>query len=47
MKQYGDITKIDGAKIEMVDCICGGSPAIGQTAKGRNAVLPTACGIVR
>lgn len=26
MKHLGDITKINGAEIEPVDCICGGSP---------------------
>ena len=26
MRHLGDITKIDGAAIEPVDCICGGSP---------------------
>lgn len=25
-KNYGDITKIDGASVEPVDCIIGGSP---------------------
>ena len=26
VKHYGDITKIDGRKVEVVDCIIGGSP---------------------
>ena len=29
MKHYGDITKINGAEIEPVDCITGGSPCQG------------------
>lgn len=39
MKHYGDITKIDGGKIEIVDCICGGSPCQDLSIAGNRAGL--------
>ena len=34
MKHLGDITKINGAEIEPVDIICGGSPCQGLSVAG-------------
>ena len=40
VKQLGDVTKIDGAKIEPVDIICAGSPCQDlSTAKGKREGL--------
>lgn len=35
MKHYGDITKIDGAKVEAVDIIVGGSPCQDLSVAGK------------
>lgn len=35
MKHLGDITKIDGSKIEPVDCICFGSPCQDLSVAGK------------
>ncbi len=37
MKQLGDITKIDGGKIEPVDCITFGSPCQDVSIAGQRA----------
>lgn len=39
MKHLGDITKINGAEIEPVDCICGGSPCQDLSVAGLRAGL--------
>ena len=39
MKHLGDITKINGAEIEPVDCICGGSPCQDLSVAGKRAGL--------
>ena len=39
MKHLGDITKIDGAAIEPVDIICGGSPCQDLSVTGKQAGL--------
>lgn len=39
MKHFGDITRIDGAKIPVVDCITGGSPCQGLSIAGKRAGL--------
>ena len=39
MKHLGDITKIDGAAIEPVDIICGGSPCQDLSVAGKQAGL--------
>ena len=39
VKQLGDVTKIDGAKIEPVDIICAGSPCQDLSVAGKRAGL--------
>lgn len=39
MKHYGSITDIDGAKVEPVDIICGGSPCQDLSVAGKQAGL--------
>lgn len=39
MKHYGDITKINGANVEPVDVICGGSPCQDLSVAGKRAGL--------
>jgi DNA (cytosine-5)-methyltransferase 1 len=39
MKHYGDITKINGAEVEAVDVICGGSPCQDLSVAGKRAGL--------
>ena len=39
MKHYGDITKINGAAVEPVDVICGGSPCQDLSVAGKRAGL--------
>ena len=39
MKHYGDITKINGAMVEPVDCIIGGSPCQDLSVAGKRAGL--------
>ena len=39
MKHYGDITKINGATVETVDIICGGSPCQDLSIAGKRAGL--------
>jgi len=39
MKHYGDICKIDGAAVEPVDVICGGSPCQDLSLAGKRAGL--------
>ena len=39
MKHYGDISKMDGAKIEPVDVITGGSPCQDMSVAGKRAGL--------
>ena len=39
MKQYGDITKLDGAKLDPVDLIVGGSPCQDLSVAGKRAGL--------
>ena len=39
MKHYGGITDIDGAKVEPVDIICGGSPCQDLSVAGKQAGL--------
>ncbi len=39
MKHYGSITDIDGAKVESVDIICGGSPCQDLSVAGKQAGL--------
>ena len=39
MKHYGDITKINGATVETVDVICGGSPCQDLSIAGKRAGL--------
>lgn len=39
MKHLGDITKIDGAKIPVVDIITGGSPCQDLSIAGKRAGL--------
>jgi DNA (cytosine-5)-methyltransferase 1 len=39
MKHLGDITKINGAEIEPVDIICGGSPCQDLSVAGKRAGL--------
>lgn len=39
MKHYGDITKIDGAAVEPVDIVCGGSPCQDLSVAGKRAGL--------
>lgn len=49
MKHYGDITKMDGAEIEPVDIISGGSPCTDLSVAGKQEGISrkcTACGMV-
>ena len=39
MKHYGDITKINGAEVPIVDIICGGSPCQDLSVAGKRAGL--------
>jgi DNA (cytosine-5)-methyltransferase 1 len=39
MKHYGDITKINGANVPLVDIICGGSPCQDLSVAGKRAGL--------
>ena len=39
MKHYGDISQMDGGKIEPVDIICFGSPCTDMSVAGRRAGL--------
>lgn len=39
MKHYGDITKIDGSKIPLVDIVTGGSPCQDLSVAGKRAGL--------
>lgn len=39
MRHVGDITKLDGSKLEIVDCITGGSPCQDLSIAGRRAGL--------
>lgn len=39
MKHYGDITKINGAEVPIVDVICGGSPCQDLSVAGKRAGL--------
>lgn len=39
MKHYGDISKMNGAEIEPVDVICGGSPCQDMSVAGKRAGL--------
>ena len=39
MKHYGDITKIDGHKVPIVDIVCGGSPCQDLSVAGKRAGL--------
>lgn len=39
MKHLGDITKINGAEIPIVDCITGGSPCQDLSVAGKRAGL--------
>ena len=39
MKHYGDITKINGAEVPIVDVICGGSPCQDLSIAGKRAGL--------
>ena len=39
MKHLGDITKIDGTKVPIVDVICGGSPCQDLSVAGKRAGL--------
>jgi len=39
MKHYGDITKIDGSKVPLVDVVCGGSPCQDLSVAGKRAGL--------
>lgn len=39
MKHYGDITKINGAEVEPVDCVIGGSPCQDLSVAGKRAGL--------
>ena len=39
MKHLGDITKINGYEIPIVDCICGGSPCQDLSVAGKRAGL--------
>ena len=39
MKHYGDITKINGAEVPIVDVICGGSPCQDLSIAGRREGL--------
>ena len=39
MKHLGDITKIDGHKVPLVDCVCGGSPCQDLSVAGKRAGL--------
>lgn len=39
MKHYGDITKINGAEVPIVDIICGGSPCQDLSVAGRREGL--------
>ena len=40
MKHLGDICKLDGAEIEPVDCITGGSPCQDLSIAGSERGLP-------
>ena len=49
MKHYGDITKMNGAEIEPVDIISGGSPCQDISAAGKQAGIYrkcSACGMI-
>ena len=39
MKHLGDITKINGAEVPIVDIICGGSPCQDLSVAGKRAGL--------
>ena len=39
MKHYGDITKLSGYTLPVVDCICGGSPCQDLSVAGKRAGL--------
>ena len=39
MKHYGDITKINGADVPIVDIVCGGSPCQDLSVAGKRAGL--------
>lgn len=39
MQHLGDITKIDGAKVPVVDCVIGGSPCQDLSIAGKRAGL--------
>lgn len=39
MKHYGDITKLDGAELPVVDVITGGSPCQDLSVAGKRAGL--------
>lgn len=39
MKNYGDITKIDGRTVELVDCVIGGSPCQNLSIAGNRTGL--------
>ena len=39
MKHYGDITKIDGHSVPLVDIVCGGSPCQDLSVAGKRAGL--------
>ena len=39
MKHFGDITKIDGHKVPLVDIVCGGSPCQDLSVAGKRAGL--------
>lgn len=41
MKNYGDITSIDGAIVDPVDCIIGGSPCQNLSVAGNKKGLRT------
>ena len=39
MQHYGDITKIDGHKVPLVDVVCGGSPCQDLSVAGNRKGL--------
>lgn len=39
MKHFGDITKINGADVPIVDIVCGGSPCQDLSVAGKRAGL--------